>query len=129
MTLVARRGFLAGAAASLLSARALGQDTIVHPFANGERPLVRLPQKRPLIALTARPPQLETPFTVFNEGLLTPNDAFFVRYHWSGLPTSIDPVAYRLKVGGHVDNPLELSLDALRRIGEPVDLVAVNQCS
>lgn len=38
--------------------------------------------------LTARPPQLETPFAVFNEGLLTPNDAFFVRYHWSGLPLS-----------------------------------------
>ena len=63
------------------------------------------PQKRPLIVLTARPPQLETPFAVFNEGLLTPNDAFFVRYHWSGLPTSIDPSAYRLRVGGHVETP------------------------
>jgi sulfite dehydrogenase (cytochrome) subunit A len=28
---------------------------------------VRYPGKRPLIRLTARPPQLETPFAVFNE--------------------------------------------------------------
>ena len=79
--------------------------------------------------LTSRPPQLETPFAVFNEGLLTPNDAFFVRYHWSGLPLSIDPATYRLRVTGKVDNTLELSLDALRRIAPPVEIVAVNQCS
>ena len=113
----------------VLSAAAAGQRSVTLPFENGTRELVAFPQKRPLIVLTARPPQLETPFSVFNEGLLTPNDAFFVRYHWSGLPTSIDPAAYRLRVGGHVDNPLELSLDALRRVADPVDLVAVNQCS
>jgi DMSO/TMAO reductase YedYZ molybdopterin-dependent catalytic subunit len=105
------------------------QRSVTLPFANGARELVAYPQKRPLIVLTARPPQLETPFAVFNEGLLTPNDAFFVRYHWSGLPLSIDPAAYRLRVGGHVGTPLELSLEALRRMGDPVSLVAVNQCS
>src|SRR5436305_1278232 len=60
------------------------------PFANGQRPLVQYPQKRPLIVLTARPPQLETPWDVFNEGVVTPNDAFFVRYHLAGVPTNID---------------------------------------
>jgi DMSO/TMAO reductase YedYZ molybdopterin-dependent catalytic subunit len=133
-----RRRFLrvAGAASiatafgeHLLAAPAQAQGRVTLPFENGTRELVAYPGKRPLIVLTARPPQLETPFAIFNEGLLTPNDAFFVRYHWSGLPTSIDPAAYRLRVGGHVDNPLELSLDALRRLGDPVDLVAVNQCS
>ena len=43
------------------------------------------PGKRALIRLTTRPPQLETPFSVFNEGLVTPNDAFFVRYHLAGI--------------------------------------------
>lgn len=105
------------------------QSTVVLPFANGERQLVAFPQKRPLIVLTSRPPQLETPFAVFNEGLLTPNDAFFVRYHWSGLPLSIDPAAYRLRVGGSVETPLDLSLEALQRLGDPVEIVAVNQCS
>ena len=58
------------------------------PFGNGERPLVGYPQKRPLIRLTSRPPQLETPFAVFDEGLITPNDAFFVRYHLGQHPTA-----------------------------------------
>src|SRR6187431_3226562 len=107
---IARRGFLAAAGASILSARAFAQQTIVHPFANGERPLVQLPQKRPLIGLTARPPQLETPFAVFDQGLLTPNDAFFVRYHLSDLPTAIDLAGFRLTIGGHVDAPVSLSL-------------------
>lgn len=99
------------------------------PFENGQRELVAFPQKRPLILLTSRPPQLETPFEVFREGVITPNDAFFVRYHWSGIPTAIDPATYRLKIDGHVANAMELSLRELRKIADPIDLVAVNQCS
>lgn len=99
------------------------------PFENGHRELVAFPQKRPLILLTNRPPQLETPFEIFNEGPITPNDAFFVRYHWSGIPTSIDASTYRLKVGGHVGSHLELSLADLRKMGDPIEMVAVNQCS
>jgi sulfite dehydrogenase (cytochrome) subunit A len=116
-------------ATSAVNAVAGGQERVTLPFENGARELVAFPQKRPLIVLTSRPPQLETPFAVFNEGLLTPNDAFFVRYHWSGLPLSIDPAAYRLRVTGKVDRALELSLDDLRRVQAPVEIVAVNQCS
>ncbi|MDE3012381.1 MAG: molybdopterin-dependent oxidoreductase, partial [Pseudomonadota bacterium] len=84
---------------------------------------------RPLIVLTARPPQLETPFEVFNQGLFTPNDAFFVRYHLSGIPTHIDPTDFRLSVDGSVERTLELSLADLARDFPQVELVAVNQCS
>lgn len=103
--------------------------TLELPFDNGHRELVAFPQKRPLILLTSRPPQLETPFEVFREGVITPNDAFFVRYHWSAIPTSIDPQVYRLRVDGNVSKPLSLSLSALRRLADPIELVAVNQCS
>ena len=68
----------------MLTATSIERDTVLkqmRPFDNGERPLVKYPQKRPLLRLTTRPPQLETPFAVFNESVLTPNDAFFVRYH------------------------------------------------
>jgi hypothetical protein len=36
---------------------------------------VKYAQKRPMIGLTTRPPQLETPFSVFDESTITPNDA------------------------------------------------------
>jgi len=108
---------------------ALADDRVTMPFANGGRDLVAYPQKRPLIVLTSRPPQLETPFSVFNEGTITPNDAFFVRYHHSNHPTSVDPAAFRLRVHGKVNTELTLSLDELKRLATPVDVVAVNQCS
>ena len=119
-------GRLAGAALDPLKALAA---TVTLPFENGERPLVKYPQKRLMIGLTERPPQLETPFSVFNEGVITPNDAFFVRYHWSGIPTDIKAEEFRLKVSGLVDTPLDLSLDALKQLGEPISLVAAHQCS
>ena len=120
----------AGTLGGGLVPRLLGADgRVVLPFENGERELVTFPQKRPLICLTSRPPQLETPFAVFNEGLLTPNDAFFVRYHLSDIPTSVDPATFRVRVRGKVGTALELSLDDLKKMGPPVDVVAVNQCS
>lgn len=102
---------------------------ILLPFERGERELATFPQKRPMILLTSRPPQLETPFSIFNEGVITPNDAFFVRYHWSAIPTFIDLKTYRLKIGGKVKTPLELSIEDLKKIADPIDLIAVNQCS
>ena len=103
-------------------------DDIKLPFDNGERPMVKVPQKRPLIGLTARPPQLETPFSVFNDGPITPNDAFFVRYHLAGVPYDIDPDKFSLAVKGKVDKPLTLSLADIKKMPS-VEIVAVNQCS
>lgn len=111
------------------TAWAQAAGTVTLPFENGERPLVQYPGKRPLIQLTSRPPQLETPFSVFGEGAITPNDAFFVRYHLTLSPPEIDPDSFRLSVKGKVAKPVSLSLEDLRREFEPVELVAVNQCS
>ncbi|QDX23868.1 molybdopterin-dependent oxidoreductase [Pandoraea pnomenusa] len=120
---------LAGRALDVFAA-ATAPTTVTLPFANGERELVAYPQKRPLIRLTARPPQLETPFEVFNDGLITPNDAFFVRYHLAGIPTDIDPAKHRIRVGGSVSKPLDISLASLKKdFGPPVEIVAVHQCS
>ncbi len=104
-------------------------ETATLPFGNGDRPLVAYPGKRPLIRLTSRPPQLETPFPVFDEGLITPNDAFFVRYHLADIPLSIDPDAFSIAVKGKVEKPLTLSLQDLKTGFEPIEYVAVNQCS
>jgi sulfite dehydrogenase (cytochrome) subunit A len=98
------------------------------PIGNGERPLVKYPQKRPMIGLTSRPPQLETPFSVFNEGAITPNDAFFVRYHLAQVPLDIDPDKFTVEIKGKVDHPLKLSMKEIKKL-PAIELVAVNQCS
>jgi len=74
---------LAGSGAVAQSVWAAGD-----PIVDG-RPLVRYPEKTDLILLTARPPQLETPMKYFDRAI-TPNDAFFVRYHVFPIPTSVD---------------------------------------
>jgi DMSO/TMAO reductase YedYZ molybdopterin-dependent catalytic subunit len=89
--------------------------------------LMRFPQKVALRAINDRAPCLETPWPYFRHDL-TPNEAFYVRWHLEALPTHVDVRAWRLKVGGHVERPLELSLEDLRRM-EAVSVVAVNQCS
>ncbi len=131
-----RRGLLqAGVGAALAStggmvpAEAADPPVAVLPFANGGRPLVRYPQKRPLLQLTTRPPQLETPFKVFDEGTLTPNDAFFVRYHLADTPPSIDPDTWQISIGGEVERPLTLALKDLKTQFKPLEYVAVLQCS
>jgi DMSO/TMAO reductase YedYZ molybdopterin-dependent catalytic subunit len=128
-----RRHFLAttGRAGALLLA---GSGTLARSVGAADdpilagRPLVRYPEKTDLILLTARPPQLETPMSYFDRAI-TPNEAFFVRYHIFPVPTSVDLATWRLKVHGRVDRPLELSLDDLKAKFPAVRVVAVNQCS
>jgi sulfite dehydrogenase (cytochrome) subunit A len=134
-----RRRLLAGGAGALASAtlggwstsaRAQGAASVDLPMVNGRRTLVAFPEKRPLIVLTSRPPQLETPWEVFNESLITPNDAFFVRYHNAGLPTSIDGDKHQIRIGGNaVGKPFALTVAELHSQFKPVEVVAVNQCS
>jgi sulfite dehydrogenase (cytochrome) subunit A len=124
-----KRTGLATLAAALPSSQAFAlDDNVLLPFENGKRPLVKYPQKRPMIGLTSRPPQLETPFSVFDGGPITPNNAFFVRYHLADIPYSIDPDKFTLEIKGKVDRPLRLSLKEIRKL-PAVELVAVNQCS
>ena len=123
-----------GAAIAALSAGMTARSlrtfaaTAVLPFENGERPLIEYPQKRPMIVLTSRPPQLETPFSVFDANVITPNDAFFVRYHLADVPLNIDPDVFSVEIKGKVDKPMKLSLADIKKM-PAVDIVAVNQCS
>jgi len=123
-----KRAAMAALATGFGSVRAFALDAVTLPIGNGDRPLVKYPQKRPMIGLTQRPPQLETPFSIFNGGPITPNNAFFVRYHLAGVPLDIDPDKFTLEIKGKVDHPLKLSLKDIRKL-PAVELVAVNQCS
>ena len=137
-TIKHRRLFLQSAGLSLVGLLSMNSKTWAAAmetlstgteFANGQLVMIAYPQKRKLMRITTRPPHLETPFEVFNEGAITPNDAFFMRYHLANIPLSIDSDTYRLNITGHVDNTLSLSLAKLKALAKPVEVIAVNQCS
>jgi DMSO/TMAO reductase YedYZ molybdopterin-dependent catalytic subunit len=81
-----------------------------------------------MVLQRSRPPLLETAFTDFDNQVFTPNDKFFVRWHWSVIPTDIDPASFRLKIHGSVEREISLSLSDLTAL-KKVEIAAVNQCS
>jgi DMSO/TMAO reductase YedYZ molybdopterin-dependent catalytic subunit len=86
-----------------------------------------LPGKKPLIKLSYRPPNYETPVEYFRS-VITPNDAFFVRYHLTDIP-EVDAANWKLKVGGDGANgAIEIGLEDLQRF-PAFEVVAVCQCS
>ncbi|MEW5847440.1 MAG: molybdopterin-dependent oxidoreductase [Myxococcota bacterium] len=99
-----------------------------NPYWNSVGPLVTLPEKSPLIQLTDRPVQLETPRHHFLHAF-TPASAFFVRWHLDGHPTRVDLATWRLQLDGHVERPQQWSLADLFQRFKPVSVAAVNQCS
>jgi len=89
---------------------------------------VRVPGKDPLRLLSDRPPNLETPLKYFLHDL-TPNEAFFIRWHLSGLPSSVDTATFRLEIKGQVSQPLSLSLHDLKTKFTAVKMVALCACA
>lgn len=137
--MISRRATLAGGVLALAGtsplgrfALAAGQSFLPSGLSEGvynTAKLEALPGKKPLIRLSARPPNYETPLSYFTSDF-TPNEAFFVRYHLAGIPEEIDADRWKLKVGGEgVERPLELSLGDLRSNFEPATMAAVCQCS
>ncbi|MGC8528526.1 molybdopterin-dependent oxidoreductase, partial [Acidiphilium sp.] len=135
-----RRAVMTGAAS--LGAYALGggfscadaarANSVTLPFANGERPLIppgTFPQKGEMILQRTRAPLLETPWSVFQKHLFTPNDQAYVRWHMADFPTEVDINTYRIKVSGAVKKPFELTLKELVRMFPAKRMAAVNQCS
>ena len=90
--------------------------------------LVSSEGKDPMHLLTDRPPNLETPQKYFLEDF-TPNKVFFVRWHLSGLPRSIDPDTFRLRITGHVKKEISLSLADLKTKFKPFSIVALAECA
>ena len=133
-TETSRRRFLAQAVlgtAGFAAAPALAQQLVdLHlPGGNSDRPVTdAFPGKGRMILQRIHPPLLETPMEVFDKSVFTPNDQFYVRWHWADIPTSIDVDSFRLEVSGHVDKPISISLDRLLSLPR-IEYAAVNQCS
>jgi sulfite dehydrogenase (cytochrome) subunit A len=92
-----------------------------------EASLDALPGKKPLIKLSYRPPNYETPIEYLRTDI-TPNDAFFVRYHLADIPR-VDAKTWQLAIGGEgAGEEIRLGLDDLKQFA-PVEVVALCQCS
>lgn len=137
--MITRRNLMAGGliamgGSQLLQRAALGVDTSFHQPGLPEgvydtATLEALPGKKPLIKLSYRPPNYETPVSDLNSEF-TPNNSFFVRYHLAGIPEAIDAAQWKLRVGGEgVAKPVELGLSDLHSAFESVEIAAVCQCS
>lgn len=122
-----RREWMLGAGAALMpTGCSRGRTMSTAPEGDGDA-VSRFPGKVAMRLINDRPPCLETPWRYFQSDL-TPNEAFYVRWHLQAFPMAVDLRTWRLRVDGAVDRPLELSMDDLRRLGED-EVVAVNQCS
>src|SRR3954454_571150 len=93
-----------------------------------EQVLHALPGKVPLIKKSFRPPNYETPIEYFRTPL-TPNRAFFVRWHLAAIP-QIALKDWSLSVGGDsAERSLNFTLNELRKEFKPAQVTAVCQCS
>lgn len=129
---LARRRLLTGGALTLAGSAALAQSGGMAQllFSSGpeQRPLTSgFPGKGEMILQRNRPPLLETPLSVFDQGVFTPNDRFFVRWHWADIPLDVDADAFRLTITGG-KQPVSLSLADILKMPR-ISYAAVNQCS
>lgn len=126
--MISRRVLLAGAS-TLVASRAIAASAPVSPGTPAgvaeAAILEALPGKRPLIKLSYRPPNYETPISSFT-GPITANEDFFVRYHLADIP-QVDPATWSLKIEGG-QAPFSVDLAALRQL-PATEIAAVCQCS
>jgi len=93
-----------------------------------EQYLYALPGKLPLIKKTYRPPNFETPLGYFRTPI-TPNKAFFVRWHLAGIP-QVQAKDWSLSVAGDAaGNVAPFTLAELKKNFKQAEVTAVCQCS
>ena len=142
--MITRRGLLEAAGGALafggggaLTTRAGGAESpnsgllwlspLLPAGTRAEARLDTLPDKKPLIKLTYRPPNYEAPLAYLRTAI-TPNDEFFVRYHLADIP-QIDAGTWKLNLGGEGANgDLQIGLDDLKTL-PAFEVAAVCQCS
>jgi len=79
-----------------------------------------------LVVHRTRPLNCETSLPALVGGVVMPNARFYVRNHFD--TPRLDPATWRLRVGGHVERPLELSFHDLHRLPSHT-LVATLECA
>ena len=123
----AAAGAMVGGFGRLAEAAGVGLTPGVPEGVASYATMATLPGKKPLIELSDRPPNYETPLEYLRTPI-TPNDEFFIRYHLADIP-EVKAEGYKIAVGGDGANgTAEITLDDLKKM-PAVEVVAVNQCS
>jgi DMSO/TMAO reductase YedYZ molybdopterin-dependent catalytic subunit len=126
--MMARRRLLAGGMMAVAGGATLAANRLLPGERTETLPLSSdYPKKRAMLVLRNRPPLLETPMEVFDKNVFTPNDRFFVRWHWADIPLDVDIARFRLAITGG-RQPLAFSLPDLLKLPR-ISYAAVNQCS
>ncbi len=86
------------------------------------------PEKKEMILLTDRPPQLETPLKIFRQDF-TPNEYFFVRWHMSQIVTKIDIDTFHLYIKGAVNKQLSFTMSQLKNEFRADSVAALAICA
>ena len=89
--------------------------------------MARYGKRDDLIVHESEPFNAETSLAALAEAPVTAADAFYVRGH--GTVPEIDPAAWRLRVDGLVERPLDLSLTTLREAFQERAVTATLQCA
>lgn len=86
-----------------------------------------MPGKANLVVLQDRPLVCETPEHMLDDEV-TPNDKFFIRNN-GGIPdVAADPKAWKIRVDGEVNTPLDLTVGELEQRFQPVTLKLQLEC-
>lgn len=118
---IERRRFLQRTAASLPLLYAVSGSS-----ASAQQPDEATGQAFPGVITRQRHPlNVEFPFPTLNS-FHTPNEQFYIRTHF-GVP-DLKASSWKLKVEGHVERPLEISYDELRKM-ESQTLTSILECS
>ncbi|MBL8838736.1 MAG: sulfite oxidase [Alphaproteobacteria bacterium] len=145
---MARRGFLRGAGLAAIGAAvgaripfagdmpgglvpaALAQTPAAQPPAaaapQGPR-LLQMPGKARLVLLQERPLVAETPEAMLDDDT-TPTDKFYIRNNGLIPEVSGDRNAWKIKIDGEVNRPLELTLGELKQRFRPVTYFMQLEC-
>jgi sulfite oxidase len=134
-----RRGLLKGASLAAMGAAvgaaipfAARMPEGLVPAALAQAPaaapkMLAMPGKAGIVILQDKPLVCETPEHMLDDEV-TPNDKFFIRNN-GGLPeVAADPKAWKIKVDGEVNTPLELSVGELEQRFQPVTLKLQLEC-
>lgn len=130
-TALNRRAVLLGSGAAVMFGSRAGAESLNPALPAGTREeavMEALPGKAPLIKLSWRPPNYETPLDAFATPV-TANDRFFVRYHLANIPTEPELANWSLTIGGEAaERDVTFSLADLQAM-PATEITAVCQCS